>query len=177
MSDYILGTFFDKSEGRSYEVDEGDVTVSEGLSCLNGNKQKFFTFENPVESECFLEFDLGANKELLMKPATTEARYITQYEAELPSGALPTEDIDDGSYKRFVTAYKLRTGEMQLPLASDNASITAGDFLALETYNGGVDKYTGSTASDKTCRALESKSANTGGYIICELLEPVIPFQ
>lgn len=177
MTENILGTFFTKEEGRAYECNEGDITVAEGYSCLNGAKQKFLNFEDPITAECFLEFDLGSGKDLCVKGATTKATHITMYEAEFPSGALPTEDIDDGSYKRFVTAYQLKVGEIQLPLADDNSAIVSGDFLALDDYDGGLDKYTGSTASDKVCLALESKSANTGGYIICQLLEPFIPFQ
>ena len=100
----------------------------------------------------------------------------THLPSPCPSGAFPTSAVNDGSYKRFVTAFKLHTGELILPLASDNVAITSGDYLCLDAYNTGLDKYTGSTASMKVCQALESKSANSGGYIIVHLYEDAIPF-
>jgi hypothetical protein len=174
-TDNIIGTFFEKSEGRAYELNEGNVSIDTGYSTINGAKQTFFKFANPVEAENFLEFDL-ANGELLMKGATTKATHITMYDAEFPSGSYPTAPVTDGSYKRFVTAFKLKTGELQLPLADDNVAITSGDYLCLDAYNTGLDKYTGSTATMKVCQALESKSANSGGYILCYLHNEEIPF-
>lgn len=172
----MIGTFFEKEEGRTYVVNEGNVTVTTGYSSLNGNKQKFFNFQNPVGAEDFVEFDLGNGKELQIKGATSEATHITQYEPEFPSGALPTENITDGSYQRYVTAFRLTVGEIQLPLSATNSAITAGDYLVVDTYSKGVDKYAGTTASKKTVIALESKTANEGGYIICELTQPSVPF-
>lgn len=171
-TDNIIGTFFEKAEGRAYELNEGDVSIDTGYSTINGAKQSFFKFENPVEAENFLEFDL-ANGELLMKGATTKATHITMYDAEFPSGKYPTEPVTDGSYKRFVTAFKLKTGELQLPLVDDNQAIKSGDFLGLDAYNTGLDKATGDTGD---VVALEDKSANDGGYILCYLHKEEIPF-
>jgi len=176
MTENIIGTFFSKDEGRAYEVNEGNVSVSTGHSCINGIKQKFFAFANPIGAENFLEFDLGSGKDLQMTKATTKATHITMYEPELPKGEYPQSAVEDGSYKRFVTAFKLKTGELILPLKSTNVAITSGDYLCLHAYNTGLDKYTGSTASMKVCQALESKSANSGGYILCYLSEDAIPF-
>ena len=168
----IIGTFFEKEEGRTYECSEGDITVADGYSCINGAKQKFFNFEAPIKAECFLEFDL--TDDLCVKGAETLATHMTMYEAEFPTGAFPQEDISDGSYKRFVTAFKLKKGELQLPLADNNSAIAVGDFLAITTYDDGVDKYTGES---EFVQALESKNANEGGYIIVNMLEDKIPFQ
>ena len=167
----IIGTFFEKAEGRTYECNEGDISVDSGYSCINGAKQKFFKFEAPITAECFLEFDTTAD--LTVKGAEEMATHMTMYEAEFPTGAFPQEEITDGSYRRFVTAFKLRKGEMQLPLADNNSAITVGDFLAITTYNDGVDKYTGES---EYVQALESKSANEGGYIIVNMVEDKIPF-
>ena len=175
MTENVIGTFFEKHEGRAYEVNEGNISVSTGHSCINGAKQKFFSFENPIDAECFLEFDLS-HGELLMKGATSKATHITMYEAECPNGAYPQQAITDGSYRRFVTAFKLKTGELQLPLADDNSEISEGDYLALTTYDGGLDKYTGSSSDLQVVQALESVSANSGGYIICYLSKEEIPF-
>lgn len=172
----VIGTFFEKAEGRTYEVNEGNVSIDTGYSTINGAKQKFFKFQYPIEAENFLQFDLGSGKDLQMTKATTKATHITMYPCEFPSGAFPTEAVNDGSYKRFVTAFKLKTGELILPLADDNVAITSGDYLCLDAYNTGLDKYTGSTASMQVCQALESKSANSGGYIIVHLYEDAIPF-
>ena len=168
----IIGTFFEKAEGRAYELNEGNVSIDTGYSTINGAKQTFFKFAKPVEAENFLEFDL-ANGELLMKGATTKATHITMYDAEFPSGKYPTEPITDGSYKRFVTAFKLKTGELQLPLVDDNQEIKSGDFLGLDAYNTGLDKATGNTGD---VVALEDKKANDGGYILCYLHKEEIPF-
>lgn len=176
MTNNKIGTFFEKEEGRTYELNEGNISVTTGFSCINGAKQNFFNFVAPVGAENFLEFDLGSGKDLVMKGATTLATHITMYDPEYPAGKFPTEAITDGSYKRFVTAFKLKTGELILPLASDNVAITSGDYLCLDAYNTGLDKYTGSTATMKVCQALESKPANSGGYIICYLTDDKIPF-
>ena len=168
----IIGTFFEKAEGRAYELNEGNVSIDVGYSTINGAKQTFFKFAKPVEAENFLEFDL-ANGELLMKGATTKATHITMYDAEFPSGKYPTEPVNDGSYKRFVTAFKLKTGELQLPLVDDNQAIKSGDFLGLDAYNTGLDKATGNTGD---VVALEDKKANDGGYILCYLHKEEIPF-
>lgn len=53
MTENTLGTFYDKEQGKTYEVNEGDVTVAEGYSTLNASKQKFISFENPVGAENF----------------------------------------------------------------------------------------------------------------------------
>ena len=176
MTDNVIGTFFEKAEGRTYEVNEGNVSIDTGYSTINGAEQKFFKFQYPIKQENFLQFDLGSGKDLQMTKATTMATHITMYPCEFPSGAFPTEAINDGSYKRFVTAFKLKEGELILPLASDNVAITSGDYLCLDAYNTGLDKYTGSTATMQVCQALESKSANSGGYIICYLSDDKIPF-
>lgn len=168
----IIGTFFEKAEGRAYELNEGNVSIDVGYSTINGAKQTFFKFAKPVEAENFLEFDL-ANGELLMKGATEKATHITMYDPEFQSGKYPTEPITDGSYKRFVTAFKLKTGELQLPLVDDNKEIKSGDFLGLDAYNTGLDKATGNTGD---VVALEDKKANDGGYILCYLHKEEIPF-
>lgn len=177
MTNNTIGTFFEKPEGRTYELNEGNISVDTGYSTINGAKQKFFKFASPVEAENFLEFDLGSGKDLVMKGATTMATHITMYDAEFPNGKFPQSAINDGSYKRFVTAFKLKTGELMLPLADNNVAITSGDYLCLDAYNTGLDKYTGTTASKKVCQALESKTANSGGYIICYLTDDKIPFH
>lgn len=168
----VIGTFFEKEDGRTYECSEGDISVSTGYSCINGAKQKFLNFEAPITAECFLEFDL--TDDLTVKGAEELATHMTMYEAEFPSGALPQQAITDGSYKRFVTAFKFKKGEMLLPLADNNSAINVGDFLAITTYDDGVDKYTGES---EFVQALESKKANEGGYIIVNMLEDKIPFQ
>ena len=168
----VIGTFFEKEEGRTYECNEGDISVSTGYSCINGAKQKFFNFEAPIGAECFLEFDTTAD--LTVKGAETLATHMTMYEAEFPHGKFPQEAITDDSYRRFVTAFKLRKGEMQLPLADNNSAISVGDFLAITTYDDGVDVYSGES---EFVQALESKKANEGGYIIVNMIEDKIPFQ
>ena len=166
----VLGTFFEKEEGRTYVCNEGNISVDTGYSTINGAKQKFFKFASPILAESFLEFDL--TDDLCVKGATTVATHMTQYEAEFPSGAFPQQAITNGSYKRYVTAFKLRKGEMQLPLADNNKAIAVGDYLAITTYNDGVDKYTGES---HFVQALESKTANEGGYIIVNMIEDKIP--
>ena len=169
MTENTLGTFYDKEQGKTYEVNEGNVTVSEGYSSLNANKQqKFITFENPVGAENFLEFDF--TDDLLVKGATTKATHITMYEPEFPYGKLPTENITDGSYRRFVTAFELKVGEVQLPVSDTNSAIAKGDGLKITDYHSGLDKHT--NASEIV--ALESKPANTGGYIIAYLKVPYL---
>lgn len=169
MTENTLGTFYDKEQGKTYEVNEGDVTVSEGYSSLNANKQqKFITFENPVGAENFLEFDFS--DDLLVKGATTKATHITMYEPEFPYGKLPQENITDGSYRRFVTAFELKVGEVQLPLSDTNSAITKGNGLKITDYHTGLDKHT----DDSEIVALESKPANSGGYIIAYLKVPYL---
>ena len=159
----VIGTFFEKEEGRTYVCNEGNISVDTGYSTINGATQKFL-------EESFLEFDL--TDDLCVKGATTVATHMTQYEAEFPSGAFPQQAITDGSYKRYVTAFKLRKGEMQLPLADNNSAIAVGDYLAITTYADGVDKYEGDS---HFVQALESKTANEGGYIIVNMIEDKIP--
>ena len=51
----IIGTFFEKEEGRTYECNEGDISVDSGYSCINGAKQQFsslkpLSLQNPFWS-------------------------------------------------------------------------------------------------------------------------------
>jgi len=40
----VIGTFFEKEEGRTYVCNEGNISVDTGYSTINGAKQKFFKF-------------------------------------------------------------------------------------------------------------------------------------
>lgn len=175
MTDNVMGTFFPKEEGFTYEVNEGNVLINEGYSVLNRSRQKFLSFAKQVNEECFLQFDNTA--ELTVKPAETGfATHITMYDPQFPAGKLPQSAISDGSYRRYVTANQLKTGEMILPLADNNAAISVGDILCVKAYNTGLDKMTGSgVASPVTAR--EAKDANTGGYIIVYAEEAKIPIK
>ena len=168
MTENTLGTFYDKEQGKTYEVNEGNVTVAEGYSTLNASKQKFISFAKPVGAENFLEFDFS--DDLLVKGATTKATHITMYEPEFPYGKLPQENITDGSYRRFVTAFELKVGEVQLPLSDTNSAIAKGNGLKITDYHTGLDKHT----NDSEIVALESKPANSGGYIIAYLKVPYL---
>ena len=90
----VIGTFFEKEEGRTYEVNEGNVSIDTGYSTINGAKQKFFKFQYPVGAENFLQFDLGSGKDLQVTKATTKATHITMYDPEFPSGAFPTSAVN-----------------------------------------------------------------------------------
>ena len=173
MTNNVMGTFFPKEEGFTYEVNEGNVSINEGYSVLNRSRQKYLTFANPVYEECFLQFDDTA--ELTVKPAGSGyATHITMYDPQFPAGKLPQEAINDGSYRRYVTANQLKTGEMILPLADDNAAISVGDYLSIKSYDEGLD----ATAEESsTVTAREAKAANSGGYIIVFVTEPRIPVE
>ena len=58
MTNNTIGTFFEKAEGRTYELNEGNISVDTGYSTINGAKQKFFKFQYPIGAENFLQFDL-----------------------------------------------------------------------------------------------------------------------
>lgn len=173
MTNNVMGTFFPKEEAFTYEVNEGNVSINTGYSVLNRSRDKFLTFANPVHEECFLEFD--DERELTLKPATGDyATHITMYDPQFPAGKLPQEAINDGSYHRYVAGNQLKTGEIILPLADDNAAISVGDPLSIQAYNTGLDK---SGEESSTVTAREAKAANSGGYIIVYATEARIPIE
>lgn len=186
MTESRIATFFTKEDGRAFEVNEGTATEEVGYSLLNGNEQKYMKFANPCKAESLLVFDF--TDDYLVKPAEAgdEALFISMYDAEWRAGKRSAQLYNNG-YHRMVTAYKLREGEIQLPLSATNSAISAGDFLVATTYNGGLDLYTSpndSLGDDddpiddsnmKIVQAVEDKAVNSGGYITCYLHRGAIP--
>lgn len=167
-----LGTFFEKEQGKTYICNEGNYTVATGISTISGKTEVYGTFATPIKAEGFVEFDLGENKEMQIKAAATGStvRYITQYEPELPAGKIPQANKTD--YRRAVTAFRLPSGELELPLAASNSAIVAGDSITVVSANGGVDKDSNAGEASESGKviALESKAANSADpYILCEI--------
>lgn len=169
-----LATFFDKADGKSYFCKEGKLTIASGYSTLNAAKQNFIQLANPVVPENFVKFASGEELTIQNVAANDTATHITQYEPEWATGPIPTADATEGNYdRRSVTAFRLTTGEMQLPLGEDNTAISAGDTLEVNSKKNALDKA--ATGSTSKVTALQNKVANTGGYILVDLREPSIP--
>jgi hypothetical protein len=169
-----LATFFDKADGKSYFCKEGDLTIDSGYSTLNAAKQNYIKLANPIVPENFVKFVSGEELTIQNVANGNTATHITQYEPEWATGPIPTVAATEGNYdKRSVTAFRLTTGEMQLPLSSTNTAISAGDKLEIDATTNSIDKA-GSSSSSKVT-ALQNKTANKGGYILVDLREPSIP--
>jgi hypothetical protein len=156
-----IGTFFEEKEVKTYEVEEGTMTYHEGVDPNNGLPNEQVTFASQVNQESFLIRGTG---ERSMKLAVNGevATHFNPYAPEV-EGSLPKETTVQGSYpKRFVGAYKLKSEEIQLPLADDNAEIAVGDKLNINPANGKLDK---TSASTNVVYAYDAIAANRGGYI------------
>jgi len=172
-----LGNFFDKAEGKTYVLNEGNFTVDDGISTVTGKREVYGKFANEIRPLNFVNLDLGADKEFQATKATGDyAHMIVEHEPHLPGGMIPQTNVTDGSYQRYATCFTLPVGEIGLPLKATNVAITAGDKLHLDSYNTGLDKETASTSVSKVI-ALENKPANAGGLILCRLEEHKIPIK
>lgn len=174
----LIGTYFLPEETRDYAVKEGNITVSSGINCVTGKRDKFLNFANEIVEETFLEFSGTVDSEygmICMQKASAGgyATHINEYEPEFEVGFIPTSNATDGNYsRRHVGCSELRAGrEYRLPCSATNSAISVNDCLELTSATGGLDK----SASTTTVIALEAKSANEGGYIFVRLGEPKIP--
>lgn len=171
----IIGTYFYPEEMKDYAVAEGDVTVSEGISCETGKRAKYLNFENEILPETFLQFSNTVDEKygmICMEKATTQATHINMYEPEFEGGFMIDEAVEDGDYdRRHVACGQFRDGrEYRLPLSSTNAVIKVNDPVIISA-DGKLDK-----ADDDTgVIALEEKTANEGGEIFVHLLHGFIP--
>lgn len=162
---YKTGVIFPREDTKTYELLEGDFTVQTGINVRNGEKTSIGLFSKQVDEENFLVY--GA-EELSMElaPEGGVATHFNQFEPELQK-ALPTENKTNGNYtRRIVGASRLVPTEVHLPLASDNVEISVGNNLEIKGAKLGLDK---STATTNVARALESKKANSGGYILVSI--------
>lgn len=171
-----IGTYFLPEDMKTYAVKEGNMTVTSGISCETGKRTSVATFASEVRAETFLEFSSTVDAVdglLCMQRAATNATHFTQYEPEFRTGYLPTASANDGSYqRRHVACGQFEANrEYRLPLVSDNAAITAGDYLECADAFG-LDKVDSGTS---TCIALETVAANTGGEIFVQLTDNYIP--
>lgn len=163
-----IGTFYEKRDVKTYTVEEGNLTITRGLSRPHGDPQDFATFASQVDEENFLT---RGTSERSLKIATTTATHFNPYDPEVV-GMIPKTSTVAGAYNnRIVGAVKLISGEMLLPLAPDNVKIKAGDKLEIKTAKTGLDKYTGSNTTVAT--AWDDVPANTGGYILCDVNGPI----
>lgn len=170
-----IGTYFLPEDMKTYAVKEGKMTVVSGISCETGKRTSVASFADEVRPETFLEFSSTVDAVdglLCMQKAATQATHFTQYEPEFRTGYRPTETANDGSYqRRHVACGQLEANrEYRLPLAADNAAITAGDYLILADAFG-LDKKASGTS---TCIALETVAANSGGEIFVQLTDNYI---
>lgn len=170
----IIGTFFGKEDGKTYYCKEGALTVQTGYSTLNAARQDFLQLADEIKAENFIKFTKGEEMTIQNVVKGDVATHITMYYPEWEEGPIPTAAAADGAYsRRMVTAFRLTTGEMQLPLSSTNSAIKAGDTVELDPATMGLEKAATGSASKVT--ALQDKAANTGGYILVDLREPAIP--
>lgn len=164
-----IGTFYSKEEMKTYDVEEGAVIITKGLSRPHGDPVETATFENQVDEENFLI--PGTNERSIKLAAAGEiATHINMYDPEF-SGKVPTESAAAGEYEpRFVAAAKLKSGEQLMPLASDNVEIKAGDKLEIKDPKLGLDKTLETT---DVAISWDDVPANTGGYILAEVSGPI----
>lgn len=172
-----IGTYFLPEDMKTYAVKEGNMTVTTGISCETGKRTAVANFASEVRPETFLQFSDTVDTVdglLCMQraAANSNATHFTQYEPEFRTGYLPTESANDGNYqRRHVACGQFEANrEYRLPLASDNAAITAGNYLELKDCFG-LDKKASGTS---TCIALENKAANAGGEIFVQLTDNYI---
>lgn len=98
------------------------------------------------------------------------ATHFNPYAPEV-NGTLPKATTAQGSYpNRYVGAVKLKSGELQLPLAPDNSEIKVGDKLNIKAKGGKLDKTTETTY---VVESYENIPANTGGYITVDCNGPI----
>lgn len=164
-----IGTFYSKEEMKTYDVEEGALTVSKALSRPHGDPIVVINLAAQVDEENFL-VQGTSERSLKLAPAGGVATHINMYAPEV-SGVLPTENAAAGAYEpRFVAAAKLKSGEQLMPLAPDNVEIKAGDKLEIKDPKKGLDK---SAATTNVATSWDDIPANTGGYILVELDGPV----
>lgn len=158
-----IGTFYEKDEMKTFDVEEGNITVTKGINVINGQIVLVANFENEVNEENFL---MIGTKERSLKLASGIATHINMYEPEI-DGSLPKENTNNGDYTpRFVGAAKLTSGEHLLPLDPNNSEIKAGDKLEVKDPKTGLDK---SVATTNTATALDDVGAGVGGYILVDV--------
>jgi hypothetical protein len=164
-----IGTFFEEKDIKTYEVEEGNLTYREGVDPNNGLPNEQVTFASQVNEECFLK--IGTGELSLTLAGTGEiATHFNPYAPEV-DGTLPKENTVAGSYNnRFVGAAKLKSGELQLPLADDNAEISVGDKLNVKAKGGKLDVTEETTY---VVTSMEAIPANTGGYITVDCDGPI----
>lgn len=175
-----IGTYFLPEDMKTYAVKEGNMTVTTGISCETGKRTAVANFASEVRPETFLKFSSTVDSVdglLCMERvgAGDNATHFTQYEPEFRTGYLPTASANDGNYqRRHVACGRFEANkEYRLPLAADNAAITAGNYLELKDCFG-LDKKASSTS---TCIALETVAANSGGEIFVQLTDDYIPVK
>lgn len=169
----LVGTFYPKSEGRTYLVKEGNLTVNSGYSTMNGKRQDFLAFANEVTQEDFVKF---STEEMTVEKVTAgdKAIGITMYPPEWQRGAIPTAAAADGTYKRRrVTVFRLLPGEHKFPLDENAAAIKMGDSLQIDPTTMKLIKSTAAT----NVTALQDKAAKAGNYILVSLEGSTVPVK
>ncbi len=164
-----IGTFFEESEVKTYEVEEGPMTYRKGINPNNGLPNEQVTFEKQVDEENFLVQGTG-ERSMKLAEAGGIATHFNPYDPEV-NGSLPKANAAAGAYpKRYVGAAKLTSRELQLPLAPDNVEIKAGDKLEIKDPKKGLDK---SAATTNVVTSFDNIPANTGGYVTVDCDGPI----
>lgn len=156
---------YDQSEILTYEVEEGNFTVTEdALVIPGGEKVNIGTFAAQVNQDTFLELGGGENT---LQAAATLASHIAAHDPEAVGGLPDVSTVEASMPKRIVAAVKLKPGEWLFPLIDTNVKIVVGDTLTIPNGDpSGLDKAGAGTPG---ATALEAIAANTGGYIRCML--------
>lgn len=167
MVDKKIGTFYKKEDVKTYETEEGDVTIVRGPSRPHGDIREIAVYSEQIDEENFL---MQGEGERAVKLAAAEgvATHFNMYDPEV-QGMVPKEDAVFGEYdNRFVGAVKLKSGEQKLPLSPTNQAISPGDKLEVVDPKLGLDK---SEEETLVVTSWDEIPENTGGYILVDVPE------
>lgn len=184
---YMIGTYWEEKDVKTYDLFEGNLTFDTGYDVVNNKRTKIAKFSAEVEDSTFLSLYADQTHELMMAKATGDitgfATHYNPYEPEVSGGFIPEADvgttINFGSYEpRHVGCAELKAGkEYKFPLVKTNAQIKAGDYLIVTADSRKLDKIgADATADQKILMSLENVSANAGQEeILCYSKEARVP--
>lgn len=139
-------------------LEEGNFTYSETLDTIQG--------ELPGGS-----FASRVGKNIEVQIYTEADRTVQVFSSginigvtrDIPKGQLPTSSKSSGAYERRSTVIDLY-GELEwIPIASDNAAIKPGDYLAVTSGGAYYDKEEDTTSN---VVAFEARDSSAGGSIL-----------
>lgn len=139
-------------------LEEGNFTFSETLDTIQGELPGG-SFASRVGKNIEVQIYTGADRTVQIFTSGINIGATR----ESPKGTLPKSSLTSGNYERRTSLIDLY-GELEwIPIASDNAAISPGDYLAVISGGAYYDKEEDTTTN---VVAFESRSSSEGGSIL-----------